>query len=98
MRRLFLVWIAGLWAKVQPLDVTAQEIEFPAQSLQIAPLTENGFVELLQVVLEVHEERFDRIQTVVRIERIGHRRWEGETAKRRMAAAGVRRRFGGNTI
>ena len=59
MGRLFQLGITRLRTHLQPIDVAADALEVQPQTIHIPLLSEQSDVHLLQLVLHVHEQRFD---------------------------------------
>lgn len=73
MRRLFQLGITRLGTDFKPIDVTPDRVEVFAKRVEVALLTQDRRVHLLELVLHVHQQRFDRSQSLVGTGIIMHR-------------------------
>lgn len=72
MWRLFEFRIAGFRRRLKPFDVSSEAVQLASQVVDVAATAENRFMKLIEVVLEMHQQRFDGGQPVVGDSFVGH--------------------------
>jgi hypothetical protein len=73
MRRPFELRVACFWCRFDAFDVAPEPFQILPKSVGVALLSKQGRVQLLELVLHVHQQSFDRREAFVGKRVFGHR-------------------------